>query len=166
LDEKELEGGRFFMKHFTHDEWLKYVRNEINEKSRNDFESHLYECDHCLNLYLQAVEESESSLPILSNETTFTDLVMVKVTKEKQTTAEPSHNNKKPFYKQALFHYFLAAAATILLMVTGAFHSIAAYAGAIESSHFQEKQPSVTEGVINKTFAWIDSIEKKEVDKK
>lgn len=151
------------MNHFTYDEWLKYVRNEINDKSRNELESHLYTCDHCLNLYLQAVEESESSLPILINESSFTDLVMEEVTKGKQTTA--SNINKKPFYQQAFFHYFLAAAATIFLMVTGAFHSIAAYAGAIESSHFQEKQPSMTAGVINKTFAWIDSLEKKEVNK-
>ena len=30
----------------------------------------------------------------------------------------------------------------------------------------QEKKPSVTEGVINKTFAWMDSLEKKEANKK
>jgi len=66
-----------------------------------------------------------------------------------------------------VFHYFLAAAATILLMFTGAFQSLVSYANSLESPlNIQEKKPSVTEGVINKTFAWMDSLEKKEADKK
>lgn len=147
------------MTHFCHEEWLQYVQNEISEDKRNELESHLYMCDHCLDEYLKAVEENESSLPTIASNTIFTDLVMAQVTARK-----PYTNAKRPFYQQAVFHYLLAAVATILLTLTGVFHSLAAYAGTVESG--EKKHPSVTEGVMSKTLAWMDSIEKKEANKK
>jgi hypothetical protein len=177
LDEKELEGGRFFMKHYTYDEWLQYVNDEINENSRQELEDHLYSCDQCLNQYLMAMEANESSLPILSDMSEFTDSVMAEVSKQKIVVPDTKNDTKndaktkmtpKPFYQQAAFHYLLAAAATILLTFTGAFQSLATYANALESPQpqVQKKKHSVTEGVINKTFAWMDSLEKKEAVKK
>jgi hypothetical protein len=177
LDEKELEGGRFFMKHYTYDEWLQYVNDEINENSRQELEDHLYSCDQCLNHYLMVMEANESSLPILSDMSEFTDLVMAEVSKQKIVVPDTKNDikidaktkmKKKPFYQQAAFHYLLAAAATILLTFTGAFQSLATYANALESPQpqVQKKKHSVTEGVINKTFAWMDSLEKKEAVKK
>lgn len=166
------------MKHYTYDEWLQYVRNEITGKTREEFENHLYTCDKCLEVYLHAVTANESSLPILSNETSFTDAVMAEVSKKQDMVFdtkpmvpdtkldEQKSNKKKPFYKQAAFHYLLAAAATILLTFTGAFQSLATYANSLETKQTQEKRPSMTEGMMNKTFAWMDSLEKKEANKK
>jgi anti-sigma factor RsiW len=172
LDEKELEGGRFFMKHYSYDKWLSYVKDEINVKTREEFESHLYTCDQCLEDYLKAVSEHESSLPVLSNETDFTDLVMTEVSKQKEfteiqpTLKQPIKTNK-PFFQQASFHYLIAAAATLLLTFSGVFQSLATYASAVEApQHSKEKKLTVTEGVIDKTFAWMDSLEKKEANKK
>lgn len=178
------------MKHYTYDEWLQYVNNDINEKTKEELEEHLYSCDQCLNHYLIAMEANESSLPILSNMSSFTDSVMAEVSKQKtelqsawpdrkqdqgpstplvKTETKKAESNKKtkrPYYQQAAFHYLLAATATILLTFSGVFQSLAAYANSIESPQIQKKKPSVTEGVINKTFAWMDSLEKKEADKK
>jgi hypothetical protein len=103
------------MKHFTYDQWLEYVKNDINEKLRKEFESHLYTCDQCLELYLKALEVHESSLPILTNQSGFTDLVIHEVSKQKVYTEKPAAaktSSKKPFYQQVVFHYFLAAAVT------------------------------------------------------
>ncbi|WP_312475890.1 hypothetical protein [Neobacillus sp.] len=178
------------MKHYLYDDWLQYVKNELNDQDREQLESHLYTCDQCLDQYLQAMAENESSLPILTNESGFTDFVMAEVAKQKvslehvetqmspklelvskETAGEQSKsigkaNQKKPFYQHAVFHYLLAAVATLLLTFSGAFKSIAIYANSLESPQVQEKKPSMTEGVINKTFAWMDSLEKKEADKK
>jgi hypothetical protein len=159
------------MKHYTYDEWLQYVKNEITGKTREEIENHLYTCDQCLEVYLQAVTANESSLPILSNETSFTDAVMAEVSKKQNVVpgtkfAKQNSIKKSPFYKQAAFHYLLAAAATILLTFTGAFQSLATYANSLETKQVQEKRPSMTEGMMNKTFAWMDSIEKKEANKK
>ncbi|WHY86781.1 hypothetical protein QNH39_02580 [Neobacillus novalis] len=161
------------MKHYCYEEWLQYVKDEMNDQDREKLETHLYTCDQCLEQYLQAMAANETSLPILSNESSFTDLVMAEVSKQKEVVpnTKPGErkptNRKKPFYQQAAFHYLLAAAATLLLTFSGAFKSLASYAKSIESpTQVQEKKPSVTEGVINKTFAWMDSLEKKEANKK
>lgn len=160
------------MKHFSYDEWLSYVKDEVNGKNREELESHLYTCDQCLENYLLAVSEHESSLPVLSNEISFTDLVMAEVSKQKEFSQKPAVlkqlvKKKKPFYQQSAFHYLIAAAATLLLTFSGVFQSLATYASAIEApQHIKEKKPTVTEGVIDKTFAWMDSLEKKEANKK
>lgn len=161
------------MKHYNYDEWLQYVRNESSEKTREELESHLYTCDQCLDLYLQAMATNESSLPILSNDVSFTELVMGEVSKIETVVPDTSlevkvnhrqmktANFKKPFYQQVVFHYLLAAVATILLTFSGVFHSLATYTGTVESPYFQKKSPSVTDSIINKTFAWMDSLENK-----
>ncbi|EKN71531.1 hypothetical protein BABA_00815 [Neobacillus bataviensis LMG 21833] len=156
------------MKHYSYDEWMQYVKDEINDTDREQLENHLYTCDKCLENYLEAVSANETSLPALSNESSFTDQVMAMlVPSVVPDTINNTVDGKKPFYQQVVFHYFLAAVATILLMFSGAFQSLATYASSLESpQHVQEKKSSVTEGVINKTFAWMDSLEKKEADKK
>ena len=160
------------MKHFSNDEWLRYVKDEISDKTREELESHLYSCDQCLEHYLLALSEYESSLPVLTNESSFTDLVMAEVSKQKEVNEKPAvvkqpEKSKKPFYQQAAFHYLIAAAATLLLTFSGVFQSLATYASAFEAPKLSnEKKLSVTEGVIDKTFAWMDSLEKKEANKK
>ncbi|WP_042455838.1 anti-sigma factor family protein [Neobacillus dielmonensis] len=162
------------MRHYTVDEWVQYVKNELRESDRMELEDHLYTCDQCLELYLQAIADHESSLPILADENGFTDLIMAALPKtmpensqySKMSQKQVDNRKTKRFYQQAGFHYFLAAAATILLTFTGAFQSLAKYASSFETQHIQEKKPSVTEGVMNKTFAWMDSFEKKEANKK
>jgi hypothetical protein len=160
------------MKHFSYDEWLSYVKDEVSGKNREELESHLYTCDQCLENYLLAVSEHESSLPVLSNEDSFTNLVMEEISKQKEFVKKPAAlkqpvTTKKPFYQQAFFHYFIAAAATLLLTFSGVFQSLATYATDVEASeNMKEKQQSVTDGIIDKTFAWMDSLEKKEANKK
>ena len=162
------------MKHYSCEKWQQYVKDELNEHQREELESHLYTCDQCLEVYLQAVTANETSLPTLPNNNDFTNGVMemVPVTNPNVSKVEidlmvpDTVNNMKPLFQRVGFHYLLAAAATLLLMFTGAFQSLASYAGALEKPIIQEKKPSVTEGVINKTFAWMDSLEKKEANKK
>ncbi|OLS40922.1 hypothetical protein [Bacillus sp. MRMR6] len=158
------------MKHYSFDEWLKYVRDEVEEKERGKAEEHLYSCDTCLEEYLQALSEHESSFPVLSDESVFTDAVMAEVLmhKEIQTDVKVAKvvKKKKPYYQQVAFHYFLAAAATLMLMLSGVFQSLVSYASTIEGAKTKEVKPSVTEGMIDKTFAWMDSLEKKEANKK
>jgi len=163
------------MGHYTFDEWMQYVKDELNESARVELEDHLYSCDYCLELYLQAIADYESSLPLLTDEQGFTDHIMAALPKTEPALPSqiikleigPKKARKtKRFYKQAVFHYLLAAAATLLLTFTGAFQSIAKYANSFETQKIQEKMPSVTEGVLNKTFAWMDSFEKKEAIKK
>ncbi|MGD6942537.1 hypothetical protein ACQCT6_10905 [Cytobacillus gottheilii] len=152
------------MKHYSLDEWMKYVKNEVDDDTREMFEDHLYSCDQCLDLYLFAVEEAEDDLPVMGDELNFTDMVMSKVQNQSQAIIIPFPEQKKPekkktVHKTAIFHYAVAAAMTLLLMTTGVFQSLTQYAEGVKSTNFQEKKNSVTEGLVDKTFAWMDSLE-------
>lgn len=152
------------MKHYSYEEWMKYVENKLDKGVREVYENHLYSCDQCLDIYLEAVAESEPELPMLSNEADFTDLVMGQIANTKSPDIQKpqvKRKQSKRFYQSAAFHYTIAAAMTILLMMTGVFQSITQYAGDVQSPDFQKKESSVTEGIVDKTFGWLDSIETK-----
>ncbi|KAB2331171.1 hypothetical protein F7731_19035 [Cytobacillus depressus] len=152
------------MRHYSKEEWTKYVKNELDHDVREDYENHLYTCDQCLDIYIQAVDEVEGALPVIENESAFTDLIMAQIARNEppaRTERKGVKKANKPFYQSAIFHYSIAAAMTILLMSTGVFQSITHYTESVQMPSFQEKRTSVTEGIVDKTFAWIDSLEKK-----
>ena len=139
------------MKHISYEEWLDYVEDNISEPVREQYEAHLYTCDHCMEIYLSALEASEASFPDLPDETGFAEAVMAEVHSKK----EPEVWKKPKLYQQAAFHYIVAAAMTILLMYTGVFQQLIGFAEEFErSSH-----PSITEEVMKKTTDLIDTVE-------
>ncbi|MED3552847.1 hypothetical protein [Cytobacillus praedii] len=156
------------MMHYSEQEWMKYVKNELDKDVREEYENHLYSCDQCLESYLMAVEAEEAELPMISNEADFTTLVMAQIADVKRETAQKSliGKKKKSIYQSSFLHYSIAAAVTILLMTTGVFQSITQYAENVQNPNLQE-EPSMTQGLVDKTFAWMDSLEgkTKEVDK-
>lgn len=165
MDEKALEGGRFFMKHYSYEQWTKYVKNELDGEDRILYEDHLYTCDQCLEVYLTAIEAEE--LPDIIDGTAFTDNIMAQLPIEnniQDTNNETFPRKATAFYKKTIFHYGVAAAMTLLLMSTGFFQTLTQYAGDVESKQFKEDKASITEGIMDKTFAWMDT--KKEEDKK
>src|SRR3954468_7137503 len=152
------------MKHYSYEEWLKYVENELAEEVQDIVENHLYSCDQCLDLYLQAVTEAESALPSIADDAHFTDVVMAQVSEVQLPSVKSvkeNRNEKKRFYQSAAFHYTIAAAMTVLLMTTGVFQSLTQYAENVQSLSFQKKETSMTAGFVDKTFAWMDSLEEK-----
>lgn len=144
------------MKHPVYQEWLKYVKNELSDDVREGYDDHLYSCDECLQSYLQALSEFENELPALSNADTFTDSIMAEISANK-----PKNNKHAPFYQKTIFHYTIAAAITILFMTSGVFQSITNVVGSVQTPRIEENSPSVTEELMNKTFAWMDSFEMK-----
>ncbi|MCQ6277040.1 hypothetical protein JMM81_19370 [Bacillus sp. V3B] len=152
------------MTHYSYEEWMKYVKNELGQEIQEMYENHLYSCDQCLDLYLQAVTEVESELPFITDDTQFTDVVMTQVSEVQLSSVKSvkeKRSEKKRFYQSAVFHYTIAAAMTILLMTTGVFQSLTQYAENIQSPNFQKKETSMTAGFVDKTFAWMDLLEEK-----
>lgn len=142
------------MSHINEEEWTLYVNNGLSDHIREEYENHLYDCDHCLQLYLKALANHENQLPVIENEEAFTEKIMTKVRKKQPKPV--------PYYKKAAFHYIVAAAATIFLTLTGVFQSISSFVDTVQNPVvMQKKEPSFTEGMMNRTFAWVDSIEEK-----
>lgn len=150
------------MKHYSYEEWKKYVENDLDTPEREAFEDHLYNCDQCLDYYLQAVADVENELPAIENATNFTNMIMTQIAESKELETKSAKDKRKtPFYQTAIFHYSIAAAMTVLLMTTGVFQSITKYTESVQHTSFHEKETSVTEGIVDRTFAWMDSLEKK-----
>ncbi|MGQ0516799.1 hypothetical protein ACT453_40255, partial [Bacillus sp. D-CC] len=78
------------------------------------------ECDHCLALYMESIDEQQENLPMI-NDDSFTNEVMTQIDFE---TLQPNENIKTNSLKRTIVHYIIATAATIIFMVSGLFQYI------------------------------------------
>lgn len=138
------------MKHISSEEWTRYACDQLPEQLRDSYEAHLYECDYCMNTYLQAMEISESSLPDLKDGTQLTESVMKKIGEPDLKRSESS--SQRQFNQHPLFHYTIAAAMTIVLMFSGAFQSITNYLDDVQSTTLSHQTTSITEKILETTF--------------
>lgn len=144
------------MSHMDERQWMLYINGELSESMMQEYENHLYSCDHCLGIYMDVLEKEEN-LPLIESEQEMTDAIMETIAKL------PLHKTKeiiqeKKSKKTMLAHYLIAAGFTLLLMASGVFQSLTNYVGFIEQSNVNEK--TITDIVVDKTFHWMDSIEK------
>ncbi|MBT2688874.1 hypothetical protein J7I93_11835 [Bacillus sp. ISL-47] len=110
------------MDHYSREEWHKYVKNELGDADRKAYEDHLYICDHCLEVYLEAMEEEEHALPAMPREDEFTNLVMAQITVDK--VKEPpvlnvAEEQKEAFAHGTWFERCFPIAFTCLLLIGG-----------------------------------------------
>jgi len=142
--------------HISYEKWLQYVKGELDSATEKQYDDHLYSCDQCLSVYLEAVEAMEQALPIMSNEDIFTDMVMQRMEGQKKKTITKSP--KQSFYQKAIFHYLVAAAMTVILMTSGVFSHLTNAFNDFETN--KKKEPSFVTGLMNKSVSLIDKVEK------
>ncbi|MFA9559717.1 hypothetical protein ACERII_20615 [Evansella sp. AB-rgal1] len=136
------------MSHVSKDDWVRYVHGEHPEEVRMKYEDHLYNCDHCMELYLQAMEDTSHTLPQLADNTEITDVIMAQISGEK----EVERLKKRPFYEKTAFHYVVAAAMTVILMSSGVFQMITNYVEDVQTTTLSEQAPSITEQLLQILF--------------
>ncbi|MBW8349390.1 hypothetical protein K0H71_08035 [Bacillus sp. IITD106] len=144
------------MNHKSYENWLEYVRDELNEETREIYENHLYSCDHCLELYLKAVEAEEFQMPEMADSSSFADSIMHQVTELKKPTSKPK---RKISQKQTIFNYFVAAAVTLVLMSTGVFSQLMNMASSFENNE-QKQADSFVQSFLNKQDSFTNKFEK------
>ncbi|WP_339164330.1 hypothetical protein [Siminovitchia sp. FSL W7-1587] len=140
------------MNHQTYGQWLQYAKDELDEELRVQYENHLYSCDHCLELYVKAVEEADYPSLADSVGASFSDSVMKRIEKPKEVPREKADGNIK---KQTLMHYGVAAAMTFLLMSTGAFSQLVN----IASTFAANEDRSIVNGFLQNTDSITEKIE-------
>ncbi|AST92353.1 anti-sigma factor family protein [Sutcliffiella cohnii] len=139
------------MNHYTQEEWLAYIQDELSEDRRTILEDHLYSCDQCLHVYLEQLNYVSDTLPMLS---------------EEEQNVVPIETKKMPFYQHSIFHYTVAAAITFLLLTSGMFHSMIGFASNIEESTVQNREEAVSKNVMNKALSFLELIERKHKEEK
>lgn len=147
------------MNHVSEAGWIAYLADEMPDNLKIEYENHLYSCDECLTVYMEAMERAESSL--LVEELDIADSVMSSIAQLNEVSNEEVKQiRKEKSLRTITRHYLIAAGFTILLMALGVFQSLTEYVDSVESSTVKETQ-TLTDGLIDKTFNWMDSIEKK-----
>ena len=66
------------MMHYSKEDWRNYTLDFIESNERESMEEHLYECDDCLALYMESIDEQHENLPMI-NDDSFTNEVMTQI---------------------------------------------------------------------------------------
>lgn len=146
------------MSHYSLDEWENYVNNSINEDKRIEMENHLFTCDHCLEVYMNTLDDSNVYSEALGYE--FTN----KITKAIKNDIRSSEIKKSKTYPSNILLYYTAAASiTLFLMSQGFFTAITrgipqTTVHIMNSSKYVEKisQNSWADTFIQKTMSIFD----------
>lgn len=122
------------MEHYRAREWQEYVFGSVDAGLAEDMEQHLAQCAVCLDLYLEAAENSQWG----EVSSQFTEAVLVKLPKEvmkevmfveKQSVAQSLTPacvaQGAKLTKQSLGNYAIAACLTLLLTAGGIFGGVA-----------------------------------------
>ncbi|MGE7855966.1 hypothetical protein ACQKNI_07345 [Bacillus sp. NPDC094064] len=133
------------MMHYSKEDWRNYTLDTIANNERESMEEHLYECGHCLALYMESIDEQHENLPMI-NDDSFTNEVMTQIHFE---TLQPNENIKTNSLKRTIIHYIIATAATIIFMVSGLFQYIFTATSNFEKSS-KENETSISQQIVNK----------------
>lgn len=143
------------MSHIKYEQWVAYVVDDVDEATRQAYEQHLSACDKCLDLYMQAIESNDDTLPKLADD--FTDKVMESVKEHKKL--KQNEQKTQPIYQKSFFHYVVAAAMTLILMSSGIFGQLTQVASNIEEKA-EEPNTSFTDKLLDKTLSFIQVMER------
>lgn len=141
------------MRHFSNEEWMSYINDQLSETKSEELEDHLFFCDQCLEVYMKMIDTHAEELPAIEGNS-FIDEITAKLPQKK--------TRKKTFYKRTLIHYGVAAVITLTLMTTGFFQSIMGIVYTIESSSISKPEQSVSDSIMEKTLSLFDIIEVKQ----
>jgi anti-sigma factor RsiW len=163
------------LRHIPVEQWQRYVDGELPPEERERCEAHLSVCDDCLELYMRCLEQVEEQLPGFADESDFAAAVMRRFDEQtlEGSAIEPAAENewiirrkaRMPFYQHPFFHYAVAAAITLLLMSSGAFHTITQQISSIEPVPAKAEEPaldtSFSKKLLDETIVMLDSIQPK-----
>jgi hypothetical protein len=124
-------GGRKYMMHYSKVQWQLFVNNEVKEELQEEMQQHLLECDDCMSIYANLIEESsdiEVSIP-----EDFTDNIMRQISSENMKRTKKRLNQKRI----NLFIYYVSAASiTLFLTTSGVFQGL--YEGFSQGAKYAE----------------------------
>lgn len=145
------------MKHYNLAEWQQYVQDGLDEEIRVQYENHLYQCDQCLELYVQAVETNEAEVNDISESDYFTDKIMEQI--YDQSKQQPEEEKKRiQSHKQTFMHYAIAVAMTVLLMSTGVFSELMKMTDTVEKNETRHKE-SFVQNILDQQGSIINKFE-------
>ena len=141
------------MRHFSSEEWMSYINDQLSETACEELENHLFSCDQCLEVYMKMIDRQAEELPVIDY-SSFTDEIIAELPQKKV--------RKKTLYQRTLFHYAVAAVITLTLMTTGFFQSIMGVVTTVEASSLSKPERSVSNSLMEKALALFEMIDIKQ----
>lgn len=172
------------MNHVDRSKWRSYIEGNLPDEEMIVCEEHLYDCDDCMSLYMECLEESDQAGTLdavrLPDVEGLTERIMADVRSHamlewKSSDAEPEtlsqsappvtatvHAPAKPrsLFRKTFFHYVIAASITLLLMSTGVFHQLIANSMHLTQAASTNKQP-LSQQLLEKTDSIFTTWSKK-----
>lgn len=136
------------MNHITYEAWSAYAHDKLDEATCDSYETHLYQCDVCLETYMKVIETIEMKNPTVSTED-----IMKQVYPVESPLTDKTHG-----YKKTLLHYSIAVAMTFLLMSTGVFTQLTH----LDIEKDDSEKPSIVTKLLNSPFSIIDKFKERE----
>lgn len=144
------------MNHISYEEWLPYIRDDLDENLREQYEDHLYDCHQCLMLYAEAVEAAEINMSMMTEETALTEEIMQVINEKKKKQLSSLSKQTNVIQKEAV-HYIVAAAMTLILMLSGTFTHLIHAVNQFETQNKNES--SIVSGLMETSFSIIGKVE-------
>lgn len=165
-----------------------YVTDQLLEQDREQVESHMAACDPCLELFMAAMEASNSSegnevaanlssieLPDMErlgrrvSEKLFAELEHASVPPIAVVVQERPYR-RRSWLQHPATHFTAAAAITLLLLGTGTFNSISERLNELEQESLTENQPEQnltpaqqgptwSDRMVDRTTSWINKMQ-------
>lgn len=115
------------MKHYDLVEWKLYKENLLDEDLYKEMEEHLFQCDHCMDIFLSLIDnkEIEEAGEIISNK--FTANFMKSIENLSYISKSKNQNKdkkKKQVYNEILLYYTAIASVAIFLTGAGVFNLV------------------------------------------
>ncbi len=142
------------MNHYNQETWLAYLNNELPENQHEEIENHLYSCDHCLEHYMQLLDDTAVDFPESQADNTFTEEILRQLPFESK--------KKRTFTQHPLFHYGVAAAVTVVLMSSGFFQNLTGVVTTVEAATIQTHEEPVSNSLMNKILSLLEIFEEKQ----
>jgi hypothetical protein len=167
LDEKALEGGGFPLIPCSNRDWFAYIGQQLDAHVTKEYEKHLYTCDACLQLYLEAIDASPQ-LTVINPTHAITEHIIAEIQPAKvESQARRSaalvvitpKKKQLPLTRRPLFQYGVAAVITLVLMSAGAFQGLSLTISHIESTTHKDQQESYSQRLMEKTVSMLDTIQ-------
>lgn len=153
------------MEHYTKEQWQQFRKEECSQDIYLKMEEHLTECDLCLSVFLELIDEQEivAANNLLSPD--FAKRVMKKVQGHKY-----SANKKKKWFNEKLksmvVYYMAAASITLIFVGSGLFQNFVekgtdAEIAKIGSKIINDKKLyyDISGEVANRASVWIQNFE-------
>lgn len=144
-----LEGGGFQMNCYQEETLRQYVKEQCTAEEQRLIEDHLYDCERCLETYMNILDEQANSMPAILDTSHFTDRVFEDIRSRNQTEEKRASANP-------LIHYFVAAGFTLLLMFSGVFNGLTNWIS--EDAMNPTKSGSFSDEMLNKTVEILDTM--------